>query len=134
MFLFRPSNNNQRYAFVPLLDHSDKEDFADDDDENNGTTPLSPLDLDRFSRLETAIFDSVTIRKNSSMEMNANGKAKKATPNSSNRENNSTNGNVDETLDWIETNIPTSLADQAMKAFDSEEEMVNTRLERSKMQ
>ncbi|CAF4576773.1 unnamed protein product, partial [Rotaria sp. Silwood2] len=26
MFLFRPSNNNQRYAFVPLLDHSDNDD------------------------------------------------------------------------------------------------------------
>ena len=25
MFLFRPSNNNQRYAFVPLLDQSDND-------------------------------------------------------------------------------------------------------------
>ena len=31
MFLFRPSNNNQRYAFVPLLDQSDDE--CDDDRE-----------------------------------------------------------------------------------------------------
>ena len=105
MFLFRPSNNNQRFAYVPLLDHSDKDELSDDD-EHNG---------------ETAIFDSVTIRKNFSTE--TNGKAKKTT-----------NDNADEALDWIETNIPTSLADQAMKAFDSEEEMVNTRLERSKMQ
>ena len=39
MFLFRPSNNNQRYAFVPLLDHSDNDDvdFDGDDDEKGGT-------------------------------------------------------------------------------------------------
>jgi hypothetical protein len=40
MFLFRPSNNNQRYAFVPLLDPSDNDDDDDDefndDDENGG--------------------------------------------------------------------------------------------------
>jgi hypothetical protein len=33
MFLFRPSNNNQRYAFVPLLDPSDNEDEEDENDE-----------------------------------------------------------------------------------------------------
>ena len=38
MFLFRPSNNNQRYAFVPLLDHSnsDNEEFNDEDEERGG--------------------------------------------------------------------------------------------------
>lgn len=39
MFLFRPSNNNQRYAFVPLLDHSDNDnddDFDDEDEEKGG--------------------------------------------------------------------------------------------------
>jgi hypothetical protein len=37
MFLFRPSNNNQRYAFVPLLDLSDNDDeFADGDEEKGG--------------------------------------------------------------------------------------------------
>lgn len=38
MFLFRPSNNNQRYAFVPLLDHSDNEEneLDDEDDEKGG--------------------------------------------------------------------------------------------------
>jgi hypothetical protein len=39
MFLFRPSNNNQRYAFVPLLDPSDNDDddeFDDDDEEKGG--------------------------------------------------------------------------------------------------
>jgi hypothetical protein len=38
MFLFRPSNNNQRYAFVPLLDQSDNDDdeFGDGDEEKGG--------------------------------------------------------------------------------------------------
>jgi hypothetical protein len=39
MFLFRPSNNNQRYAFVPLLDLSGSDDddaFADRDEEQTG--------------------------------------------------------------------------------------------------
>jgi hypothetical protein len=37
MFLFRPSNNNQRYAFVPLLDQSDNDnDEFDDGDEDRG--------------------------------------------------------------------------------------------------
>ncbi len=36
MFLFRPSNNNQRYAFVPLLDPSDNEEDDFEDDEEKG--------------------------------------------------------------------------------------------------
>jgi hypothetical protein len=37
MFLFRPSNNNQRYAFVPLLDQSDNDNSeSDDGDEEKG--------------------------------------------------------------------------------------------------
>ncbi len=40
MILFRPSNNNQRYAFVPLLDLSDTDDtddeFGDEDEERGG--------------------------------------------------------------------------------------------------
>ena len=36
MFLFRPSNNNQRYAFVPLLDQSDNDNDDFDDDEDKG--------------------------------------------------------------------------------------------------
>ncbi len=34
----------------------------------------------------------------------------------------------------VEDNIPTSIADQALQALDSEDEIVNTKLERSKMQ
>ncbi len=56
-----------------------------------------------------------------------------------NREANiSGNGNendaVEDALSWVEDNIPTSIADQALQALDSEDEVVNTKLERSKMQ
>ena len=44
------------------------------------------------------------------------------------------NGGVEDALSWVENNIPTSIADQALQALDSEDEIVNTKLERSKMQ
>ena len=44
------------------------------------------------------------------------------------------NGAVEDALTWVEDNIPTSIADQALQALDSEDEIVNTKLERSKMQ
>lgn len=123
MFLFRPSNNNQRYAFVPLLDHSDN-DVESDEDEEKG---------------ESAVFDSVTMRKATTVETGSASKNKKQS--FLNREsNNSSSGNptgnngVDDTLNWVEDNIPTSIADQALQALDSEDEIVNTKLERSKMQ
>ena len=44
MFLFRPSNNNQRYAFVPLLDPSDNEDNDEfDEDEEKGEKELNRI-------------------------------------------------------------------------------------------
>ena len=49
-------------------------------------------------------------------------------------ENGTGNGAIEDALAWVETNIPTSLADQALQALDSEDEIVNTKLERSKMQ
>ncbi|CAF4891024.1 unnamed protein product, partial [Rotaria socialis] len=41
---------------------------------------------------------------------------------------------VEDALSWVENNIPTSIADQALQALDSEEEIANAKLERSKMQ
>ncbi|CAF1058358.1 unnamed protein product [Rotaria sp. Silwood1] len=129
MFLFRPSNNNQRYAFVPLLDQSDNDnDEFDDDDDEKG---------------ESAVFDSVTMRKATSIENGSASKSKKQQQAFLNREANvsgsgvgGSNGNdlVEDALTWVEDNIPTSIADQALQALDSEDEVVNTKLERSKMQ
>jgi len=129
MFLFRPSNNNQRYAFVPLLDESgsDDDEFADGDEEKG----------------ESSAFDSVTMRKSSNMENGVLSKNKKQQQIFLNREanvsgngtgNSNGNGAVEDALTWVEDNIPTSIADQALQALDSEDELVNTKLERSKMQ
>lgn len=122
MFLFRPSNNNQRYAFVPLLDPSDNEE-DDEDDEEKG---------------ESAVFDSITMRKASSAENGSAAKNKKQQQSNLNREANvsgsGNNGAVEDALTWVEENIPTTIADQALQALDSDEEVINTKLERSKMQ
>ncbi|CAF1388468.1 unnamed protein product [Adineta ricciae] len=124
MFLFRPSNNNQRYAFVPLLDQSDNDDdeFADGDDE----------------RREPTVLDSITMRKASNIENGGSTKAKKQQQAYLNREANvagtGVGNTVEDALSWVEGNIPTSIADQALQALDSEDEVMNTKLERSKMQ
>ena len=51
------------------------------------------------------------------------------------QQNVSTNpSGIEDTLSWVEDNIPTSIADQALQALDSEDELINTKLQRSKMQ
>ena len=93
IFLFRPSNNNQRYAFVPLLDQSDDEGDDDDDEEQqHGET----LNMRRSKKPD--------------------------------RES------VEDALAWVEDNLPTSLAEQALQTFEDEAEIVETKFERSKMQ
>jgi hypothetical protein len=93
--------------------------------------------------IESAVFDSVTMRKASSMESGVLSKNKKQQQIYLNREANvsgtgtgnaNDNNAVEDALTWVEDNIPTSLADQALQALDSEDETVNTKLERSKMQ
>ena len=60
--------------------------------------------------------------------------AREANVSNAGNDNRTTNGAVEDALNWVETNIPTSLADQALQALDSEDEIVNTKLERTKMQ
>ena len=145
MFLFRPSNNNQRYAFVPLLDPSDDDDDDDEDDEDKGgefsswQRKKNNFQFESFSCLESAVFDSITMRKaNSAENGTAAPKNKKQQQAASNREANvsgsANNGSVEDALTWVEENIPTTIADQALQALDSDEEVINTKLERSKMQ
>ena len=49
-------------------------------------------------------------------------------------ENSNDNDAVEDALTWAKHNIPTSIVDQALEALDNEDEIVNTKLERSKMQ
>jgi len=42
--------------------------------------------------------------------------------------------NVEDDLKWVEENIPSSLADAALTTMDSDEEIMTTRFEVSKLQ
>ena len=108
MILWRPTNNNQRYAFTPLLDASDDEDDLSDQVVINET------------------FDGVKMRQQSSgSSSNQQQKTKDAI----------LSREAEEDLKWIEENIPSSLVDAALPALiDSDEEIMSTKFERSKME
>jgi len=83
------------------------------------------------------------MRKASNVENGNASKSKKQQQTFLNREanvsggatnNSNTNGAVEDALNYVEDNIPTAMADQVLQALDSEDEIVNTKLERSKMQ
>ncbi|CAL8111259.1 unnamed protein product [Orchesella dallaii] len=100
IILFRPSNNNQRYAFSPLIDN------ADDEDEEDLV-------------VNQAFGSNMKLRPN------------KGKPEKPNKYRNQT---IEDELKWVEENIPADLAEGDLPALDSEEELVNTKFELSKMQ
>ncbi|CAD7000058.1 transmembrane protein 87A isoform X2 [Ceratitis capitata] len=102
MILWRPTNNNQRYAFTPLLDAPDDE---DDDEE------------DQF------VADAYGVKMRNS---HANGGTKTPPQRATTTE--------EDDLRWVEENIPSSMADPALPVLDSDEEIINTKFEVSKMQ
>ena len=91
MILWRPTNNNQRYAFVPLLD------TGEDEEE------------------EQLVNDAYGVKVRIHHP-------KPASPRSN---------SVDDDLKWLEENIK---SDPALPILDSDEELVSTRFEVSKMQ
>ncbi|XP_068069664.1 transmembrane protein 87A-like isoform X1 [Danio rerio] len=97
MFLWRPSANNQRYAFSPLVDE-----ISEEEEE----------------QLMNEAFEGVKMR---GMKPETNGSAKPS--------------KVDEDLKWVEENIPSSMADVALPPLlDSDEEIMTTKFEMSKME
>ncbi|XP_029374257.1 transmembrane protein 87A [Echeneis naucrates] len=98
MFLWRPSANNQRYAFSPLVDEESEEEEKE---------PMM-----------NEAFEGMKMR---GMKNETNGTAK---PNK-----------MDEDLKWVEENIPSSMADVALPPLlDSDEEIMTTKFEMSKME
>jgi len=97
MILWRPTNNNQRYAFTPLLDAPE-----DDEDED-----------------EQFVNDAFGVKMRGYRSVSP--KPKSST-------------NVEDDLKWVEENIPSSLADTALTTMDSDEEIMTTRFEVSKLQ
>ncbi|KAE9556109.1 hypothetical protein FO519_000743 [Halicephalobus sp. NKZ332] len=101
MYLWRPAQNNQRYAFTPLLDDSENEN--DDDELFNSQIPI--YDMIKHRQLESQS------RENRTMEQSVDDK-------------------LEDDLRWIESNIPSSLA-EALLDQDEEDEL--RQLEMSKM-
>ncbi|XP_035774895.1 transmembrane protein 87A-like [Anopheles albimanus] len=100
MILWRPTNNNQRYAFTPLLDNPE-----DEDDEEE----------DQF------VSDAYGVKMRGARSGSPKPSAKSATTD-------------EENLKWVEDNIPAAIADAALPVLDSDEEIINTKFEVSKMQ
>ncbi|XP_032084295.1 transmembrane protein 87A-like isoform X2 [Thamnophis elegans] len=99
MFLWRPSANNQRYAFMPLVDEGSEQEEEE----------------------EEQVVNEVFGMKMRGGKPEVNGILK---------------GNrVDEDLKWVEENIPSSMADVMLPPLlDSDEEIVTTKFEMSKME
>ena len=93
-FLWRPNNNNQKYAFIPLLENDD------DDDEHEEFVASNYSDTKL--RVSTK-------------------------PPTQHVEHNDT---LDEELKWVEENIVST----SLLLGDSDEEIMNTKFEISKMQ
>jgi len=107
MILWRPTNNNQRYAFTPLLDASD--------DEEEEREPQTPHEA----------FDGMKMRqqRNNTNHLETNNKESVISK------------ETEDNLKWIEENIPTSLVDSALPALiDSDEEIMTTKFEMNKME
>ncbi|XP_064537462.1 transmembrane protein 87A isoform X1 [Drosophila montana] len=105
MILWRPTNNNQRYAFTPLLDNPEDE---DDDDEE-----------DQF------VADAYGV-KNRGLNQNGTGRTAANSRAATTTE--------EDDLRWVEENIPSAMGDSALPVLDSDEEVINTKFEVSKMQ
>ncbi|KAH8282955.1 hypothetical protein KR054_011165 [Drosophila jambulina] len=103
MILWRPTNNNQRYAFTPLLDAPEDEDEEDEEDQ--------------------FVADAYGVKM----------RGQNGTPKTSVNSRNATTTEEDD-LRWVEENIPSSMADSALPILDSDEEIINTKFEVSKMQ
>ncbi|XP_017153005.1 transmembrane protein 87A [Drosophila miranda] len=103
MILWRPTNNNQRYAFTPLLDSPEDEDEEDEEDQ--------------------FVADTYGVKM----------RGQNGTPKTSTNSRTATTTEEDD-LRWVEENIPSSMADSALPVLDSDEEIINTKFEVSKMQ
>ncbi|KAM6428414.1 transmembrane protein 87A-like [Liasis olivaceus] len=101
MFLWRPSANNQRYAFMPLVDEGSEQ---EDEDEEQVVNEVFGMKM-----------------RGGKPEVNGILKGNRVLQ--------------DEDLKWVEENIPSSMADVMLPPLlDSDEEIVTTKFEMSKME
>ncbi|XP_034471830.1 transmembrane protein 87A [Drosophila innubila] len=105
MILWRPTNNNQRYAFTPLLDNPEDEDDEDEEDQ--------------------FVADAYGVKMRGTHQNGGN-----RTPTNSR----TATTTEEDDLRWVEENIPSAMGDSALPVLDSDEEIINTKFEVSKMQ
>ncbi|MCP9259495.1 Transmembrane protein 87B [Dirofilaria immitis] len=113
MVLWRPSRNNQRYAFTPLLDDSEDE---NDDDELFNTNYYAMAGLNK----RTATVGTYAFTRD-----------EKSSTNRKQHEAQESDQKLQEELKWIEDNIPSTFADHLL--IDDEEDKEQMKLELSKM-
>ncbi|KAL7078462.1 hypothetical protein ACQ4LE_002678 [Meloidogyne hapla] len=120
MFLWRPSQNNQRYAFTPLLDNSEDENEEDIEEDELFT---------KSGGQRPAVFEVVSKRgdKKPGNDKNGNGQSNGGV---AGKDGESKNNKLEDDLQWIENNIPTTLAEALV---DEEEDKAQRELEISKM-
>jgi hypothetical protein len=107
LVLFRPTQNNQRYAFSPLLDAVDDEEDEDEED----------------IVFNEAFTDTDTM------------KIRNLKPGDSGNKDKKEASSLEDELKWVDENIPSSLTDKALPVLaDSDDEREKTRYEISKMQ
>ncbi|VVC27947.1 Hypothetical protein CINCED_3A014724 [Cinara cedri] len=116
MTLWRPTNNNQRYAFTPLLD-------APDDDRDETELFIKETYNDVKMRTSTT----------NSSNQNSNVIPYKDYP-ASNSSSTKSQTQHDDDLKWVEENIPGSLYETTVPILDYSEDDHNTAIERSKLQ
>ncbi|XP_022691926.1 transmembrane protein 87A-like isoform X1 [Varroa jacobsoni] len=104
MVLWRPTNNNNRFAFTPLLDN------PDDENDPNDTDTATLLDVSHVKQRQI-------------------GPGKSQPP--AQQIEAPPNGSIEEDLKWIEAHVPTDAA--LGKLVDSEEEILTVQFERNKM-
>ncbi|KAF7634810.1 hypothetical protein Mgra_00005703 [Meloidogyne graminicola] len=116
MFLWRPSQNNQRYAFTPLLDNSEDENEEDIEEDELFT---------KSGGQRPAVFEFVQKRGEKKQ-----GNEKNGINGQSNGKDGEEGNKLADDLQWIENNIPTTLAEALV---DEEEDKAQRELEISKM-
>ncbi|KAH8238127.1 hypothetical protein KR038_001469 [Drosophila bunnanda] len=123
MILWRPTNNNQRYAFTPLLDAPEDEDEEGRRCDLKQRTKYNSFHLSFLDEEDQFVADAYGVKM----------RGQNGTPKTSVNSRTATTTEEDD-LRWVEENIPSSMADSALPILDSDEEIINTKFEVSKMQ
>ncbi|XP_022914545.2 transmembrane protein 87A [Onthophagus taurus] len=113
MFLWRPTRNNQRYAFVPIFESGRNGDEEDDEE------------------VEQLVNDAYGVKIRAQHHHGDNNLMKQAKNGTTQKSG--VEDSVEDELKWLEGNVPAT-AITALPILDSDEELVNTRFEVSKMQ